>query len=387
MQSMKDYKAPKPGRIERFLWWCCGADAQILKMSTYADYAKYSGLGGIVLATGILATFAMGFAIQRVFENTGLAIFIGILWGCIIFNLDRFIISSTGKGDGKHDISWGEFWHALPRLIMATIIGFTISGPLEIYIFQKEIDKQWEIRKDEEKANARKEAANHRQQDEADLRTAMQKIESEKAVLLEQVNRLTTMIADETTRKRCGPICEGHKQQKAELQREVQKKEADIERINNQISGILQERSDQVALRESKFSGKLGLLDSLSALHSYPGSFWPVWLIRLLFVFVEVAPVFFKLMIAYSPYDYLQDNLKFIILANQGIQSKEGYSKLEDGRIYDQVVYHEAEMLWQQKMEKLKADLYLHGRIVDKYKDTESKNIEQNPEEYIQKRP
>ncbi|MBK7696419.1 MAG: hypothetical protein IPI30_19540 [Saprospiraceae bacterium] len=45
MANFKDYKAPKPTIFEKFLWWCCGADKQIMVESTYADYAKYSGLG------------------------------------------------------------------------------------------------------------------------------------------------------------------------------------------------------------------------------------------------------------------------------------------------------------------------------------------------------
>ena len=32
----------------------------------------------------------------------------GCIWGLIIFNIDRFIVASTGKGDGTEAITSGE---------------------------------------------------------------------------------------------------------------------------------------------------------------------------------------------------------------------------------------------------------------------------------------
>jgi hypothetical protein len=66
----------------------------------------------------------------------------GLFWGAIIFNIDRFIVTSTGKGDGTVAITRQKLKSALPRLIMGTIIAFTISKPVEIRMFQSEIDAQ-----------------------------------------------------------------------------------------------------------------------------------------------------------------------------------------------------------------------------------------------------
>lgn len=68
--------------------------------------------------------------------------------GIIIFNLDRFIVSSTGKGDGTDSITWKEFFQALPRLLIALILGFTISKPLELKIIETEINVQ--LRKEQQ---------------------------------------------------------------------------------------------------------------------------------------------------------------------------------------------------------------------------------------------
>ncbi len=143
-------------RITRFLWWCAGADAYFLMKSPKQDRVKYAGIGGIVLATGLLAAVSGGFAFYTIFKTKGdandaagisLGLGIGIVlfmivWGTIIFNLDRFIISSTGKGDGTDSITWKEMGQAIPRIIIAIVLGFAISAPLEIKILESEINSE-----------------------------------------------------------------------------------------------------------------------------------------------------------------------------------------------------------------------------------------------------
>ena len=63
--------------------------------------------------------------------------FFGLIWGLLIFNLDRFIVSTIKKNDSK----WKEFLQAFPRLILAMIIAIVISKPLELKIFEKEINQ------------------------------------------------------------------------------------------------------------------------------------------------------------------------------------------------------------------------------------------------------
>lgn len=392
MANLKDYKAPKPTKVEKFLWWCCGADKQIMVESTYADYAKYSGLGGIVFATGILAFLAMSFAMYRVFlnedgSNEGLVMFvaviIGLLWGAIIFNLDRFIVSSTGKGDGSHDISWKELIHALPRVLMAGLIGITISGPLEVYIFQKEIDKQWEDIKLVKITAAQIKADTIKIKEYSEFEQKLAGLIIDKDQIKARIAEIEPKIDYQIEHGGCRGKCEALKRERDLKLSQLEKIEADILIQDNGKKAILAERQVEVEKTKTINSGKLGILDSLSALHAYPGSFWPSWLLRLLFVFIEIAPVFFKLMIAYSPYDYLSDNLKFIKLANQGIEAKQGYTKLENGDIHDQVVYHEAESIFRQTKSKLTADESIYNKIVDQYKQKEEGNINTNPNDYI----
>jgi hypothetical protein len=80
----------------RFLWWCAGAHQQLLKQFP-SEQTKYSGLGGVILATFVLASLSAGYAMHTVFNNWILTIAFAIIWGLIIFNFDRFLVSTMRK--------------------------------------------------------------------------------------------------------------------------------------------------------------------------------------------------------------------------------------------------------------------------------------------------
>jgi len=115
IDAMLDYNAPDPSRITKFLWWCAGADEQLLRFCATAEHIRYQGVGAFVFFTGALAFISGGYAIFTVFRpldpNASLIgpaignLLFGTFWALTIFNLDRYIVSSTCKGDGKETIS------------------------------------------------------------------------------------------------------------------------------------------------------------------------------------------------------------------------------------------------------------------------------------------
>lgn len=125
-------------RETHFLWWCAGACQPLLK-DCPSEQTKYAGLGGVVLATFVLATLSSGYAIYSVFNNTVWAVVFALIWGLVIFNFDRFLVATMRKyGVSKNR----QIWMAMPRLALALLIGVTIARPLELKIFEKEIDVQ-----------------------------------------------------------------------------------------------------------------------------------------------------------------------------------------------------------------------------------------------------
>jgi ABC-type amino acid transport system permease subunit len=122
--------------LKRFFILCSGVDSDIVNSCSNGEQNKYAGIGATVFFTAIMAFIAGSYALFTVFDNIYTAVFFGLIWGLLIFNLDRFIVSTIKKRDNFLD----EFIQATPRIVLAIIIAIVISKPLEIKIFQKEIN-------------------------------------------------------------------------------------------------------------------------------------------------------------------------------------------------------------------------------------------------------
>src|SRR5687768_302438 len=123
-----------------FLWWCAGAHQKLLKQFP-SEQTKYAGLGGVLLATFVLAALSSGYAVYSVFGNWIWTIVFAVIWGLIIFNFDRFLVSTMRKyGVSKRK----QIWMAIPRIALAVWIGITIARTLELKIFEKEITVKME---------------------------------------------------------------------------------------------------------------------------------------------------------------------------------------------------------------------------------------------------
>ena len=123
--------------LKNFFLFCSGIDQKILDKCP-SDENKYVGIGATIFFTGVLAFFSAGYALYTVFDSWLAAIAFGTIWGMMIFNLDRYIVSSM-KSQG----SFGrDFMVAFPRLVLAVLLALVISKPLELKVFQKEIDAE-----------------------------------------------------------------------------------------------------------------------------------------------------------------------------------------------------------------------------------------------------
>src|SRR5262245_2080840 len=122
--------------MRRFLIVLSGARPDVLEKFKI-DYGTFEGIGGAVLTTAVLATVSMAFALDTAL---GLHIVVavpgGLVWGLAILSLDRWLVVSI-RNDGP-----GRWRMALPRIVMAVLLGFVISTPLVLQIFQSEIDAQ-----------------------------------------------------------------------------------------------------------------------------------------------------------------------------------------------------------------------------------------------------
>ena len=123
--------------LKDFFLFCSGVNRSILKR-TPTEVNKYVGIGATILFTGIFAAIAAGYALYTVFDSYYLIVPVALMWGLMIFNLDRFIVS-TMKKKGSFFKDLGA---AMPRLILAVLIAIVIVKPLELKIFESEIETE-----------------------------------------------------------------------------------------------------------------------------------------------------------------------------------------------------------------------------------------------------
>jgi hypothetical protein len=398
------YQTPKSTRLMRLLWSASGGDRYILERSIYSDQIKYMCLGGIIVATGIMAALAGGYAFYTIFEPRGsaiqnqfswttsiISIIFGCFWGLMIFNLDRFIVSSTGKGDGTEAITWNEFKGAIPRLILGAIIAITISKPVEIRMFKSEIDvalheEQLKLRKDYE----RRTRTNFEDR-LAMIDEELDKFEIGRTDLVERVKEAEKEHTNQLQGRAGAPAGDGKLAQAlknikdnlvTQLNQYDEKNKDRIADLTAQKHGLIIDMDKELSKNEKVANGLDGLLERIKLAHQIAG-FWISLFITLLFMAIEMTPIFFKLMLVKSPYDFLKENVEELMKAEQGIQIEYNYHKDKEGQERDLVIHLHKEKLLVEKRTLQKVQEELTEYAIAKYKEDMKKKIDANPQDYI----
>lgn len=394
-----NYSTPTPGKLMRLLWRAAGADAHILEQATYSDQIKYFCLGGIVTATGVMAGLAGGYAFYTIFEPRGsaleyidypivtlLSIAFGIAWGLIIYNIDRFIVSSSGKGDGTEAITRQEMINALPRILMGTIIAITISKPLEIRMFKTEIDVELH-QAQLEKQSEYMERIDSIYADRINAETSkIEKWEDEIEQKTVRAQELENQYIEEARIITVGPRALAVKVQADKAKEEEvylkRKYEPFIKESIQKLKQVEKEKQSAIQSGENISSGLDGLLERIKLAHKIAGSAITTF-ITLLFLAIELAPIFFKLMMIKSPYDYLEDNIKEMMKAKKGIYIEYNHFKDRQGTERDLVRYLNVEKQNMEYTQLLETQKRLTEYAISKYEEEMKKKIDENPSAFI----
>ena len=424
MQEIKDYlieyNTTKPvSRATKFLWWCAGADRQILLQCPMADRVKYAGIGGIVFCTGLLAAFSGGYAFYTIFSPKGDAVnldpidmasvigsaLFAIIWGLIILNMDRFIVSSTGKGDGTDAITGKEFVQALPRIIIAIILGFAISSPLEVRILKTEINAELQNKQDDYlmTLNIKTDSITNLQMKnkktdlskvENEIKGIEQNFEKQRIEILDGRKRLEDEIAGRIGSGKSGegPAAKAQKEnlnkQEIELQDKKKAKESEIialkeryTRINNEVD-LLDKGRDEKYKKNQLIAHQLdGLMERIHISHDIGGVV--PWLIFLVLLSIEAGPIFFKMMMNKGVYEYLVDNNKERFKAHSGVVVIDQLVHGKDGATHaERIDYLEVEKEIEAKKMQLEKQSDLTSVIIDKWHTKKKDDINTNPESF-----
>lgn len=305
-------------QVTRFFWFCSGANFSLLKRSP-TESNKYIGIGATVFFTGVLAALAAGYALFTVFQSIWPAMFFGLLWGLMIFNLDRFIVSSMRKKEN----SWSEWKLAIPRLVLAVLLALVISKPLELKMFEREINREIDEKRTEFIAQSKANLAKGFPE--------IQELEGKIEVLKSEVSEAESFrdqIQDEYDAERFGEktsstsgiVGIGTNAKKKEEQLDAAQVALDKLKSRNQIRIDFLEAQirDFMALRQAEFEkqqpgiegfdGLAARMEALAVLTEESSAMAMANIfIMLLFIAIETSPIFVKLISPRGPYDeYLE---------------------------------------------------------------------------------
>lgn len=305
--------------FQKFLMVCSGGNLHILR-KTPSEWNKFAGIGGIVLFTSVFATLSAGYAIFTVFDNLWISVGFAILWGLMIFNLDRYIVSSIKKTGTW----WNQLLMSVPRLILATFLGIIISKPLELKIFEKEVNKQLNTIIQRNKTQLQAEMQGRILQQSGPFETEKKAIQTKIADYQRAYDSAAVELEKEILGKQStltsgkegfGPNAkrksELKEQRRLDLENYQQQMQPRIAYLDSEISKVYtnieteRNKTETVENRFNGFAARLQALDELgknSKTIAIAAAF-----IMGLFICLEISPVLVKLISSTGPYDYLLD--------------------------------------------------------------------------------
>nr|WP_315182920.1 DUF4407 domain-containing protein [uncultured Flavobacterium sp.] len=305
--------------LKQFFILCSGADKNLLEGCSEGEQTKYVGIGATVFFTAVMAFIASSYALFTVFDDVVPAILFGIVWSLLIFNLDRFIVSTIRKRDNL----WSEFLQATPRIILAIIIAIVISKPLEIKIFEKEINTVLLKEKNAMALNNKKEVANYFKSDLDKNKTEIASLKAEINKKEKEVNTLyETYITEAEGTAGTKKLGKGPVFKEKIAKHDLAKKELDTLQKNN-LAKIAEKEKNTKTLQtdldkkvtetQPIIDGFDGLMARINALNKLP---WlPSFFIMLLFLAIETSPIIAKLLSPKGEYDYKSEDLETALKA------------------------------------------------------------------------
>ena len=123
-----------------------GANRDILREAP-VERTKQVAMGAVLVCVAAIAAVSATYALYLALHiPVAFAALGGVAWGLVILNLDRWLVVSTPRLKTK----WGTVGMALPRILLALLIGAVVSTPLTLAVFGSEISAEIRVMAAEE---------------------------------------------------------------------------------------------------------------------------------------------------------------------------------------------------------------------------------------------
>lgn len=284
-------------RLERVFFWLSGASSDNLDNCPAWERRKYVAFGATVLVPCTFAAIACAYALSTLTDNVGIIAGVSMVWAFIILTVDRAMLATYRA----YQNIFRKLSQFSLRIVVAALMGITISHPLTLLLFRDTITSEVEKDRQVEIEDVRKQSAEQKALVEARIKP----LEAEIAKQREAWNAsFTASFLDENGKPVEKPLTADEQKAKAEreakiaeavapgklrleaLDTEMAKISADYQKIaaelnqwqtefekevNGQRSGIVglgprakSIQEDQLAWRRAESTRLSGLLDTLT---------------------------------------------------------------------------------------------------------------------------
>lgn len=401
--NTKKNTTPELSGINEFLCRIAGSDLRILAQCPH-EISRHARIGAIIISTALLAFVSMFFAIQTVSKSTFTGLVAGLIWGIVIFVLDSYIVASYKKNDDK----WKEFKVAIPRLLLALVLGCSISIPLELKVFENEISEKIKIIEIEEEIAQKQQANDSYNKDiqpfvteKTTLQTDNDKLKDELNPLIEKVNRLEQELADEiggvgrTGKLSYGPVAKQLDNQLQQAKIDLASKESEvtpkiasnnkrIQQLDSLIAGTPIKPTSKVNLYG--ISAQLEGLKRLTSSNNYV--LIAYWVFFLLVLGIETAPIFVKFFTPKGSYDEILAMNEYVTFMEQQ-KRKSDLHEMINSEIEAIRSLNERKKTAQDSVnDRLMTEIAnAQGEIAEKaiklWKERQLRRVEQNPTSFV----
>ncbi|MEI6534041.1 MAG: DUF4407 domain-containing protein [Verrucomicrobiaceae bacterium] len=141
----------KTGKLTRAFIWLSGASGENLDDCPPWERRKYVAFGATVLVPCVFALIAAAYAVSTLTDDWRITATVAVAWGFIIMTVDRALLATYRAYQG--------FFRKLSqlglRVIVAALMGITISHPLTLLLFKDTIGSVIEKERDAEISQVR----------------------------------------------------------------------------------------------------------------------------------------------------------------------------------------------------------------------------------------
>jgi hypothetical protein len=265
----------------RLLCGCAGCDIITLKQCSSAEIKKMAIIGSCVIITPMLGIASGTFAMLTFSKNLSVSFGFGLLWGFIIFLIERAVVSNTRPGELNLGV--------LARLLLALIFAMVIAVPMELKVFEDAIKEKLvnNLTGNEKSINAV--YSSQIEKINGDIDAAKAKLDALRLSYIGEVDGTSGSLVPYR-----GPIAKEKeklwRQEADYVEMFTVKKQKEIDLLNKQRDAKIN------VIGEAQAQGFLGQMRALGELSNEDKTvFWGIWLIRLFFLSIELIPIFIKL--------------------------------------------------------------------------------------------